>query len=414
MSLYIVITYVRLKMKTLLILIVLVAAAGFGGKLYLEHKYESELDKAISFATYSGAISNIRYDKVEIGFDSSISVKGLRVTPAGYDDTITIDTLTFSSSDPMMPLKGGDIFKNGEFPEEFETKIKRINFDLRSFDKLNKTPECRSLTGAMKYSNAGYDRYDGDMRFKMDFRDVYNSKVYVDIFDQVSTTEIELTMDASKVARAVTRQDSLPINELLLATELNQDAAANIVDYCAGSFEVTSDAYIDKVVSSKKFTENTFGVDLGPDFRQALAKYMRGGSRIVVDSKPSDKLKNLSQAKFFKPNDVLGWLNMTVSLEGEEIPVEIPEITAAEQAVIDEKKKGPVVKKREYVAVSAARARDYVGRKVRIKRKGDKPTVKGRMSGFQNNRIAVEIYRHAGEMTLNIKLSDVSTLEVLQ
>ena len=155
-------------------------------------------------------------------------------------------------------------------------------------------------------------------------------------------------------------------------------------------------------------------MDLGPDFRQAMAKYMRGGARFVVESKPSEQLKNLSRAQFFKPNDVLGWLNMTVSLEGVEIPVEIPEISAAEQAAIDEKKRAPAVKKKEYYAVSAVRARDYIGRKVRIKRKGDKPTIKGRMSGFEDNRIAVDVYRHAGEMTLNVPITDVAKFEVLQ
>jgi len=398
-------------MKALLTIIVLLAAGGFGGKYYLEKKYERELDKAIAFA---GAFANIRYEKIEIGFDSSIAIKDLRVTPAGYDDTITMESIMFKSSDPMMPVKGGDIFKDGDFPEAFEVKVKRLGLDARSLDALNKEPECRSLSGTMKYSNAGYDRLDADMRFKMDFTNVYDSKVFIDMFDQASTTTVELTLDASQVANVVTGNEPVPITEVIFATELNEGAAQNFTDYCASLFKVSADTYLDKVVNSTKFSENSFGVDLGPDLRKALTKYMRGGSRFVVESRPSEQLKNIAQAQFFKANDVLGWLNMTVSLDGVKIPVEIPELTAQEQAELDAKDSAPVVKKREYVAVPAVRARGYVGRKVRIKRKGDKPTIKGRMSGFEKNRIAVDVYRHAGEMTLNVPVTDVAKFEVLE
>lgn len=398
-------------MKVFITLIVLLAVAGFGGKFYLEKKYESELDKAIAF---TGAFANIGYEKVEIGFDSSIAVTGIRITPAQYDDTITIDSLIFSSSDPMMPIKGGDIFKDGEFPESFEVKLKRLAFDARSFDKLNKEPECRSATGALKYSNAGYERYDGDMRFKMDFSNVYASKIIIDAFDQAATTEIEITMDASEVVNSVTLNEPLPITDILVATELNQNAASSFADYCAGLFKVSADSYLDKVVGSKKFSENTLGVDLGPDFRKAMSKYMRGGSRFVLQATPSDSLKDISKARFFKPNDVINLLNATLSLDGVKVPMKVPELTAAEQKAVDEKDKAKGPKKKIYVSVPAVRAREYIGNRVRIKRKGDKPSIKGRMSGFEKNRIAVDVYRHAGEMTLNVPVNDVSKFEVLQ
>lgn len=398
-------------MKALLILIVLVVVGGFGGKFFLEKRYEDQLDNAIA---YAGSFARVRYENINIGFDGSIEIRDLRITPAQYDDTITVDSIVVNSSDPMMPIRGADIFKDGEFPDMFEVKVKRLALDARRLDKLNQYPECRSLFGAIKYSNAGYDRYDGDLRFKMDFSNVYESKVYVDAFDQASTTTIEISMDASQVVDVFTQNEPVPVTEIIYAAELNEDAAQGFTDYCANLFKVSTETYLNKVVASSKFSENSFGVDLGPDLRQALAKFMRGGSRFEIESRPSEQLKNLSQAEFFKPNDVLGWMNMTVLLDGETIPVKIPELTAAEQDALDKKNSPPVVKKKEYVAVPAIRSADFIGRKVRIKRTGDKAMIKGRMSGFNDNRIAVDVYRHAGEMTLNVPLSDVAKFEVLE
>ena len=119
-------------MKNLLILVLVIVVVAVVGKVVLEKQYESELDDAIALTR---GFADIRYDNIKIGFDGSISINGLSVTPAGLDDSVYIQNITAISSDRMFPVKGLDVFKDGQFPETFEVNVSQLSLPLSLADE---------------------------------------------------------------------------------------------------------------------------------------------------------------------------------------------------------------------------------------------------------------------------------------
>lgn len=398
-------------MKKIIIGLILMGLAAFALKLFLENKYESKLDDAIAMAR---PFVDIRYEKVEIGFDSSISIKNIKITAPDFDDTVAIRLIRVNSSDALFPLKGDEIFKNNNFPEKFSVDINGIDVDAELIDKANEGKECRSVQSVMRYTAAGLDRVNSSMRFELNFRDPTSSGGNIRILDQLSTTTIELEMDATQIASAAFGGD-IPIKKIELTTELDPDLAKELNEYCAKVFKVPMETFLTKVVGSEKFSQNTFGADLGSDMNKAVIEYIKGGKRFSFRARPSATMGNINSIFNLRPDQILSRLNLSVSLDGLRVPLLIARETVEEkQERVDEKKNLAEErnKRRSYVKVDLATANQYIGQRIRLVRKGEKSSIKGRMSGFKDNRVALEVYRHGGEMTLNVAVSDIKAFEV--
>ena len=408
-------------MKNLLLLVIVLAGVAFLGKVVIENRYESKLDEAISITR---AFVDIDYDGIKIDFDGSISINNLSITPRDSDESVRVAQIRAISSDRMMPIKGLSIFENGKFPETFELDFKQLSAPTEVSGGWQKAylgdwstkEECRSLDRSFNYSSAGYSRYDGDMRIAFDFSDLYNAVVNIESFDQVGAMTFEWVFDANNIESVVRRQTSnLPVNEVSATFELEPDAAQRFVGHCANVFKVTPDVFLEKVVGSAKYSQNSFGADLGPDMRQALVKFLKGGSRFNVYSKPSSQLKKMEQLQFYKAKDVLRWLNMTLSIDGEQLPLDAA-VLAAEESVLQsseetsEAAQQPVT----WLSRSADSAEEYIGRIVRVKRTNQRNELRGRLTGIdQDDRLKVEIGRHGGVMTLTVGIDEIAEFEVM-
>lgn len=398
-------------MKKIIIVIVLLGLAVFGGKLYLESKYESELNKAIAMA---GAFADISYDDVKIGWDSSISVNGLRITPRELGDTIDIRTVKFNSSDPFMPIKGHKTFEKGEFPEQLSVDVKGLNVDASLVNFAEDKEECRSLQSTISYTAVGLDRINADFKYELDFRDPANSTANIRMLDQLTTSTIDVDMNANQLAGVAVSGD-LPFTKFELTTELDEELAKELVAYCAEVFKVPPETYLSKVVASPKFAQNTFGADLGSDVNKALVSFLQGGKRLSFRLRPSSNVTNMKSLANLRPNQVLDRLNVSIALDGLRVPVLVALETVEEKQERIDEENGVTkdsVKQRQYVKVNLSNAKQYIGQRIRIKRKGDKKPIKGRMSGFKDDRVAIEVYRHGGEMTLNVGVKEISQFEI--
>jgi len=404
-------------MKNLLLLIIVLVGGAFVGKVVIEKRYESKLDEAISLAR---AFIYIEYDNVKIDFDGSISINGLSITPPGFDESMSVERITAISSDRLMPIKGFDIFKNGKFPEAFELDISQLSAPIELFEQSQKsyfknwpkTQECRSLETSFNYSAAGYQSLDSDVRVAFDFSDLYNAVVDIEVFDQALSLTFEWIFDANKVESLVRKQTSdLPVSEVSATYELEPDAAKKFVEQCADAFKVTPEVYLEKVVASAKYSQNSFGADLGPDMRQALVKFMKGGSQFSLNSKPSSQLKKLEQLQFYKAKDVLRWMNMTLALDGESIPLNAAVIVAEEDTNEEQEAK---TKAPKYITKPASSAENYIGRLVRVTRTNQRKQLKGRLTGIdEDDRLQVEIGQYGGLMTLTVGFEEIDSFEVI-
>ncbi|MFT6407223.1 MAG: hypothetical protein ACJAQ6_000634 [Arenicella sp.] len=404
-------------MKNLVVLILVLIGAAFIGKVMVEKGYESKLDDAIALTR---SFMDIRYENIKIGFDGSIAINGLSITPSGLDESINIETIKAVSSVRMFPLKGLDVFENGKFPETFELSFQRLSAPISLLEKSQKTyfeklpqgEECRSLPASFNYSDAGYSRLDSDIRMAFNFSDIYNAVVNVDLFDQTSSLTLEWIFNANKVESVFARQsDQLPISEINATYELEPLAAERFVDQCAKVFSVTPEVFLDKVVGSAKYSQNTFGADLGPEMRSSLITFMKGGSQFSINSKPSPQLKKFEQLQFYKAKDILRWMNLSISLDGEAL-----ELTASVLAndSDSENESGEQDTKPKYFSAPFSSANSYIGRWVRINRSNQRKQLEGELTGIDSeDRLMVEMYRHGGLMTLTVGAEEVEKFQVL-
>ncbi len=408
-------------MKNLVIVLLLLAGVAFGGKFVIEKRYESKLDDAIAMAR---GFAEISYDNVKIDLDGSISLNGLSVLPAAFEQSIDFGRIRAISSDRLMAVNNFSAFDSGKFPERFELSFDRMSLPVEEFEKLpaeqlwgpGGAKECRSLMTSYNYSSAGYSRIDADLRMAIDFSDIYNAVANVDIFDQTSSTSLEWVVDASQVKSVATgRSNQLPISEINASFSIEPDAAERFNQQCADHFKVTPDVFLEKVAGSTKYSENSFGVDLGPKMRDALVKFMRGGSEFSLKSKPSSQLKKMEQLKFYKTKDILRWMNLTIELDGESLPLTESVLEAEEQAL--EKKKQAQQKaevKPTYTIVSASSVERYIGRWVRITRTNSRKSIEGKLSGINaDNRLMIDMFQHGGLMTQTVVRSEIKRIEVL-
>lgn len=403
-------------MKKVIIILVLLGLAGFGLKLFLEHKYESEINERLVSLNASGMA---KYKNVEIGFDGSITINDIEIRPPNFDDAVGFRSIQFRSSDPLFPFKGPKIFENGKFPEQFSVAIRGIDVDAEFADKSNEDAsgeKCRNAYTVIRHTSAGLDRVNADTFFEMDFRDPSSSGVSMKILDQLSSSTIELEMDVTQFAGVALGGD-VPIAKIEITTELDADLAKELIAYCAEEFKVTPEIFLSKVVGSPKFAQNTFGADLGPDMHKALIEFMKGGKRFSFRARPTEKLGSYQNMVNLRPDQILSRLNLSISLDGLRVPTLIARETVEEKQERVVQEKGLIAEKnkqRKYVKVQVSSASQFVGQRIQIKRKGDKKRIRGRMSGFSDNRIAIEVYRHGGQMTLNVPIADIRNFEVLR
>jgi len=406
-------------MKNLLLLILVLAGATFGGKVFVEKKYEDKLNKAIA---QTRSFVDIRYDNVKIDVDGSISINGIAITPVGAEESISIEKIKVISSDRLLPIKGDQVFKDGKFPETFELTLFQLSAPIALIDKSQKSifdsqskkEECRSFATSFNYSAAGYTRLDSDIRIAFDFSDVFNSVVNFEIFDQTADLTFEWVFDANQIDEVVTLQATqLPISEINATYEINPTAASNFVDQCASVFSITPEVYLEKVVGSAKYSENSFGVDFGPEIRQALVTFMKGGAQFSFKSTPDLQLRKWQQLQFYKSKDILRWLNLELSIDGETLPFEQSVLAAEEREVKKQAEKAAVVKPK-YFTASVDDAGDYIDRWVRIKRTNQRKPLEGRLEGYDHDdRLLVEMFRYGGLMTLTVGQDEIEHFEVL-
>jgi hypothetical protein len=409
-------------MKNLVMLILMLVGIAFIGKVVVEKHYEGKLDEAIVMIR---GFVDIRYQDIKMGLDGSIVINSLNITPAGLDESIDIASIKAIASDPMFPLKGLDIFLNGKFPDTFELSFQGLSMPIRLveesqkayFKNLSKGQECRNLASSFNYTGAGYSRIDSDIRVAFDFSDADNATVNVEIFDQISSTTLEWVFNANEIQNVVTRQsDQLPVSRINVAIELEPAAAEKFVNHCAKVFSITPEVYLQKVVGSAKYSQNTFGADLGVEMRTALVAFMKGGAQFSISSKPSSQLKKFELLQFYTATDILRWMNLSISLDGKKLALytsvfakgtdsepqsEDVAISLAPQANV------------KYFSALASNADRYFGRRVIINRTDQRKPIAGKLTGIDaNDRLMVKSRRYGGSMVLTVGVEEIEKFQV--
>jgi len=394
--------------KNLFILLIICALLLFGGKYYIEKRYEGEFDKQISL--YGAPIS---YESIKLGFDGSFAINGFEATEPKSGEKMRYGAITIKTSDRFLAFKllKRRPFANGNYPNSVNVKVERMLFNASMIESSAKEGQCRSLPTSLQHKQIGEEQIRADLEMAINFSDPYNTILDLYYSDSMGTFDIQSIVDFDGMVAAMRSDEELPLREASIKAELNPAAAASLSEYCGSIHGISPEEYLVDIVGSSEFSLSSFPADLGPQFREGLTNFMRGGVTANIRSKPSDQLLKLSNAKFFKPRDVLRLLNLSIFVDGELIPLTIVE--AAVVAEEEKPKREPARKLAKYEQVNIAQVASYVNKDVRVSRSKGRKAIRGRLVGVADGRLSIESYRFSGEMTLKVAIGDVSKLEVL-
>ena len=240
-------------------------------------------------------------------------------------------------------------------------------------------------------------------------------------------------------------EGTLPIIEMRFSTEVEQSVAAKFIEYCAGKLGMESEEYLTTVVGSPAYTKS-LGVYLGPQVSDALQTYMKGGATLTLSAAPSSQLQRLDSHKFFSPEDLVTLSNLAISINGEDVAIEItadqPEESSSEvtqEEIAVEEKEAPRQmlqpvdpnspdaervrqKQKEVAALQGAKlgflpikigaARNYIDHDIRLTRTGDRPPLLGRLTSISEGVLIIETYQHGGLAKFSVPISRIAKIEV--
>ncbi|GAA6139068.1 hypothetical protein NBRC116583_28150 [Arenicella sp. 4NH20-0111] len=428
-------------MKKILSVIALLALITVGAKFYIEHRYKQELDKVIQSASL---FVDIAYDDLNVGFDGTVELLDLRITPNETFETISVQSITLSGLDLLFHFNGKSQLEKGEYPDALNFSVDQLSFSASTYEKLFEEEECKSLSGTLRYTTAGFDQIVTSGKLIFDLSDPYAASVEFSGQDQISRTSYSVNFNARQANPIAIASDGIPIQSMRYDFFLEKEAADQMLGYCANKFNIKPEQFLEQVVKSKRFMTNSFSMDLGDAARKGLVEFIQGGKELVVRSTPSDRLKNINFVSTSSPLQIVRMLNLNVSLDGSTIPIRtmqsqigtgetdsdsmadadvdsegfkrrgLDELLNSPDGTVQERSRPKLKRKRKnnYERATLSNVNSYIDRDIRVSRTKDRSPIEGRLLGVEEQVLSIEIYRYGGVMTYTVPYSDVSRLEL--
>lgn len=211
-------------MKKVVIFILISLVIVFGGKLYLESRYEGKLDQLVRMAS---SVYTMRYDKVKIGLDGSISLLGFSAQANSGGGAFSMEKAVVVTSNRFFPLFAGGMFKKQDFPSSVDVKVSKLVVDAGVFEIANKSLQCRDLFNTFIYSDIGFDQSIGDMNFSFDYTGDSDVQSTFGGQDQVSVTEVQTSFKKSLLRNSPAQIEELPLSEIKVVSTIRPTVGQN-------------------------------------------------------------------------------------------------------------------------------------------------------------------------------------------
>jgi len=428
-------------MKNILAIVVALVAITFGAKLYLEYRYKSELDKTLKQAS---PFAEIVYRDLNVGFDGSIDLQGLSVTPNTGFSTFSIDSIKFSGFDLLFHFTGESRLRNGDFPDFLNIDFSNFRVPASLYEEFatKEHKECRSFGSTILYSVAGFDEIVGDANIDLNMATPNEATFTLNGSDQISNTSFTMTFNSLQANMGSVIGGAMPIQNIRYTYELDEQAASSILEHCANQFKISKEEFLSKVVSSKQFMQNSFGFYPGVKAEAATIEFLKGGKEASFVATPSDRL-NMATADSLSPAQLARLLNLAVTVGETSVPISTFQSSLAERSAESEPdddeegsegfkrrdlddllnspdgtvqyKQRPVVSrksKKKYDVVSISNVRNFIDKDIRVSRTKDRSAISGRLLGVEDEVLSIEIFRYGGTMKYTVPIKEVSKLEV--
>ena len=438
-------------MKKLVFFIVIGAGLLFAGKLLLEYQYRQKLDDGIQLAQlYAG----IRYEKLYIDFDGSINLKNITVRRNNDNAKMKVGHVRLFSSNRLFLLKGFEVFANGNLPDSFQVNVRAFEYDDIFVPQLGGTPNCSYFpTGIMAgqtspFTNGNRGDFnmvlngvnDQDVRISYDFDMLgaysMNSSATFD-----STAFSDLNSPAA--LQTVAAKGEVPINRINFSMKLDSQFANEFLSYCSEKLGLSVEDYQATIMDTDQYYRR---LDLVPSvqLKQAMQRFFVGESELNFQSNPSQLGKNFRQLSVYQPKEIARFLNLKLSVDGEEVPelfsnqglsdVIEPssDIEASSNNAVKNNAKSKRVaaarassgkreselqriknaKKDKYRKVRLDDAKRYIGYNVRVERRGR--LLEGRLLSWGKDKVILERRRFGGKTEMPLNVYEIIGLEIVQ
>ena len=429
-------------MKKIVSIIILLAIAITGSKFYLEYRYKAELDKAIRQVS---AYAEVMYKDLKVGFDGTIKLIELRITPNTGFNTFSVQSIEVSGFDLMYHINAKNRIAKGDLPKKVNFKVSQLSFPASVYEDLatKDHKKCRSFESSILYSLAGIDEviYNSTLEFDLLLPDEAN--INLTAFDQISSSSFSISFNPLQANIGSALSGVNPISGLEYTYSLDQIASTSIVSKCAEVFKVSPDQFLNTVVGSNQYLLNSFGFNPGEKAKNALIEFLQGGKELAVRANPDQGL-NITTLNGATPVQIMRALGVSVSLEGDPIPIsyfnsgvqatkpndggsrpdgaepegfkrrDLDDLLNGPDNTVQRKSKSPTSRRRkaQYDVASLVQVDEYVDQEVRVSRTNDRSVIEGRLLDVENEVLSIEMFRYGGTMIYTVPYEDVSQFEI--
>lgn len=317
-------------MKNLIIWVVILGAAGYGGsKLLLHHKVGEGVDQAIMAVS---PFVNIEYDGVSSTMSGELTIDGIEARIDGFDDPVYIDRVGIDTPSYFSLLSLADIRQNLQSPDDvipeyfgllIEGVHMRINSDYfkkayaasvdgisaedlkvdaaRCTGKYGFSPDTLSNLGfsdQVVSLTAHFRRGDGEFSVEMTsgVKDMWAIDANLGLAG-------DMVSEMAKGPRFRPRMKNMRI-----AYE-DRSLNARVEKFC-GQLGLTREEIQAAQLEKLRYMGEVYGIEFDEYVIDPFLEFLGGKSTLIVTARPSEPI-SLSQIGLYKPSDVPALLDLS-------------------------------------------------------------------------------------------------------
>jgi hypothetical protein len=271
-------------------------------------------------------------------WSGTVDVRDVKLRPTGINDTIAIDRVSLSAGDLRRLIRLMQQAKDKQPPSSLGVALENLAINLNGelIDTLEKLMAVTSAAGGNPYGvrlphcggmatgdfaflrRLGYDILKLDVAMNYAINPQARSMKY-----EVEATARDMTrftMDMRLVGVGTTLSETAEAPQLRELGIKIKDLSYNerMKNFCAAASKITNEEYLNAEVEQGGMFQQA-GISLGPALRDAYRDYLtKPDSEIEIRVRPNEDV-DLRTLALFKTEDLLGMLNLAVSVNGKPV-----------------------------------------------------------------------------------------------
>lgn len=427
-----------------LFIVAVVAAAIYGAfRIYLDNKYTKMVDEVVNQAAL---FANVTYRDVSVEMNGEVVITDLSIRAHALPEEIfTVDKITFVTPGIQYIMTSGNKLQRGEMPDKVGVRIKGIHMSLFSelLDKwgdavkvmnreINRyvTPVCNGVAyfGPAHYKELGYEELVIDVYFGYEFK---NNKFYITAdfgAQDMGSWAVVMTIGgiSGPNVRSVMMAQAPEFSRIEISY-YDDSYTSRVLDYCARASAMSRENYIEaELTQTDKYYDVILGVIPGAQIKKAFRTYLKEPNEIRLSMNPAPNF-NPQTIYAYNPVDLPSLLNMSLLVNNQPVALDI-KITDKKYLTFDDifagkagtgtgasarkRKRAYEAPKAAYQSVSIAELGTHVGKRARIQT-SEGNTRKGWIKSVSDHEVILERYVMGGEVENIVKVSSISSAEVL-